>query len=35
MQIKFGDLQREYQEIKGELDAAALRVLGSGWFILG
>ena len=31
----FGDLQRQYESIKGELDAAAARVLASGWYILG
>ena len=35
MQIKFGDLQREYFEIQLEVDAAVGRVLHSGWFILG
>ena len=35
MQIKFGDLQREYAELQPELDEAVLRVTRSGWFILG
>jgi dTDP-4-amino-4,6-dideoxygalactose transaminase len=35
MQIKFGDLQREYAELGSELDEAVLRVTRSGWFILG
>lgn len=35
MWIKFGDLQREYDELQHELDAAVQRVLRSGWFILG
>lgn len=35
MQIRFGDLQREYAELQPELDAAVQRVLRSGWFILG
>ncbi len=35
MQIRFGDLQREYLEMQPELDATIQRVLRSGWFILG
>ena len=35
MQVKFGDLQREYIELQPEVDAAVQRVLRSGWFILG
>ncbi|HNP72971.1 MAG TPA: DegT/DnrJ/EryC1/StrS family aminotransferase [Kouleothrix sp.] len=35
MKIPFGDLQRQYLAIKPELDAAAARVLASGWYILG
>src|SRR3954470_1056315 len=33
--IPFGDLKRQYGSIKAELDAAAARVLASGWYILG
>src|SRR5215212_10897664 len=33
--IPFGDLKRQYEAIKPELDAAAARVLSSGWYILG
>ena len=33
--VPFGDLKRQYESIKAELDAAALRVLASGWYILG
>ena len=33
--VPFGDLKRQYESIKAELDAAAARVLASGWYILG
>ncbi|MEM8530722.1 MAG: DegT/DnrJ/EryC1/StrS family aminotransferase [Chloroflexota bacterium] len=33
--IPFGDLKRQYETIKAELDAAAARVLASGWYVLG
>ncbi len=33
--IPFGDLARQYAAIQPELDAAALGVLQSGWYILG
>ena len=33
--IPFGDLRRQYESIKAELDEAAARVLASGWYILG
>ena len=33
--IPFGDLKRQYDALKPELDAAAARVLASGWYILG
>ena len=33
--IPFLDLQRQYMEIKDELDAAVARVMESGWYILG
>ena len=35
MNVPFGDLKRQYESIKAELDAAAARVLASGWYILG
>lgn len=33
--VPFGDLKREYKEIKEDIDFAIKRVLESGWFILG
>lgn len=33
--VPFGDTVRQYQTQQAELDAAALRVLRSGWYILG
>ena len=33
--IPFLDLQRQYLEIKDEIDAAVARAMGSGWYILG
>jgi dTDP-3-amino-3,4,6-trideoxy-alpha-D-glucose transaminase len=33
--IPFGDLKRQYESIRDELDAAALHVLAGGWYILG
>ena len=33
--VPFGDLKRQYEQLKNELDIAALRVLASGWYILG
>jgi dTDP-4-amino-4,6-dideoxygalactose transaminase len=33
--IPFLDLKSGYLELKDELDAAAARVLGSGWYVLG
>lgn len=33
--IPFFDLTRQYESIRAELDAAAARVMQSGWFILG
>ena len=33
--IPLGDLQREYVELRSEIDAAVGRVLRRGWFILG
>src|SRR5215207_11614054 len=35
MTVPFGDLKRQYESIKSELDEAAARVLASGWYILG
>ncbi|MCS6860888.1 MAG: DegT/DnrJ/EryC1/StrS family aminotransferase [Abditibacteriales bacterium] len=35
MKVPFLDLTRQYQQIKAELDAAVLKVLASGQFILG
>lgn len=35
VQVPFGDLIRQYHTQQAELDAAALRVLKSGWYILG
>jgi len=33
--IPFGDLKRQYESIRSELDEAALRVMAGGWYILG
>jgi dTDP-4-amino-4,6-dideoxygalactose transaminase len=33
--IPFSDLKAQYLSLKGEIDTAVLRVLASGWFILG
>jgi dTDP-4-amino-4,6-dideoxygalactose transaminase len=33
--IPFGDLKRQYESIRAELDEASARVLASGWYILG
>jgi dTDP-4-amino-4,6-dideoxygalactose transaminase len=33
--IPFGDLKRQTESIRAELDAAVARVLASGWYILG
>jgi len=35
MNVPFLDLRAAYLELKGELDEAVLRVLDSGWYILG
>jgi len=35
MNIPFGDLKRNYFQLKKEIDQAVQRVLDSGWFILG
>lgn len=35
MQIPFGNLAQEYQDLKPEIDTAINSVLTSGWFILG
>lgn len=34
-EIPFGDLAREYQEIRHKIDPAVARVLSRGWFVLG
>ena len=34
-EIKFGDLGREYRELRTEIDASVRRVLERGWFVLG
>lgn len=33
--VPFGDLKRQYESIRAELDAAVARTLASGWYILG
>src|SRR6185436_9503403 len=33
--VPFGDLKRQYESIRAELDEAALRVMAGGWYILG
>lgn len=35
MEVPFGDLRRQYQAIRSEIDAAVRRVLERGWFVLG
>ena len=35
LNVKFGDLAREYQDIRDEIDQAVSRVLSRGWFVLG
>jgi dTDP-4-amino-4,6-dideoxygalactose transaminase len=35
MKVPFGDLARQYQSMREEVDAAVARVLHRGWFILG
>jgi dTDP-3-amino-3,4,6-trideoxy-alpha-D-glucose transaminase len=34
-QVPFGDLKRQYETLKADLDTAALRVMAGGWYILG
>jgi dTDP-4-amino-4,6-dideoxygalactose transaminase len=33
--VRFGDLSRQIESLRAEIDAAAARVLDRGWFILG
>jgi dTDP-3-amino-3,4,6-trideoxy-alpha-D-glucose transaminase len=33
--VPFGDLKRQYESIRAELDEAAARAMSSGWYILG
>ena len=35
IKVPFLDLSAAYQELKNEIDDAVLRVMNSGWFILG
>ena len=35
MKIPFGDLKRQYNQLRPEIDAATREVYESGWFILG
>ena len=35
IKVPFLDLGAAYQELKNEIDVAVLRVMNSGWFILG
>ena len=35
MKVPFGDLRRQYQSLRTEVDSAVQRVLDRGWFILG
>ena len=35
MKVPFGDLRRQYQSLRTEVDSAVQRVLNRGWFILG
>ncbi|MFN9557678.1 MAG: DegT/DnrJ/EryC1/StrS family aminotransferase, partial [Dolichospermum sp.] len=35
MKILFGDLKRQYNQLRPEIDAATREVYESGWFILG
>jgi dTDP-4-amino-4,6-dideoxygalactose transaminase len=35
MNIPFGDLKRQYESIRAELDEAAQRVMAGGWYVLG
>src|SRR5687767_5637697 len=35
MNVPFLDLKAQYLELRPDLDAAALRVMESGWYILG
>jgi dTDP-4-amino-4,6-dideoxygalactose transaminase len=33
--VPFGDLKRQYESIRADLDAAAQKVMAGGWYILG
>lgn len=35
LSVKFGDLLREYQTLRSEIDVAIAEVLSRGWFVLG
>jgi dTDP-4-amino-4,6-dideoxygalactose transaminase len=35
LSVPFGDLKRQHEALRPELEAAAARVLASGWYILG
>jgi dTDP-4-amino-4,6-dideoxygalactose transaminase len=35
LRVPFGDLKRQHDAIRAELDAAVTRVIDSGWYILG
>src|SRR5438477_10445799 len=35
MKVPFLDLKAAYQELQGQLEAAARRVMESGWYVLG
>ncbi|SDJ84743.1 DegT/DnrJ/EryC1/StrS family aminotransferase [Natronincola ferrireducens] len=35
MKIPFGDMKKDYKDLKQEIDGVLQRVLDSGWFILG
>ena len=35
MRVPFGDLERQFVALQPDLEAAGLRVLRTGWYILG